>query len=79
MGVFRRVGRFWLTINGGFTQGFCIVPAMMDNDNDTDFVAIGWLSNKISWFENRLEDPNLLNQPESVVCDSSNHRYLVSN
>ena len=66
-------------INGGFTQAFCIVPAMMDNDNDTDFVAIGWLSNKISWFENRLEDPNLLNIPESVVYDSVYQRYLVSN
>ncbi len=66
-------------INGGFTQGFCVVPAMMDNDNDTDLVAVGWQSNKISWFENRLEDPNLLNNPESVVYDSENNRYLVSN
>jgi sugar lactone lactonase YvrE len=52
---------------------------MMDNDNDTDLVAIGWQSNKISWFENRLEDPNLLNIPESVVYDSVYKRYLVSN
>jgi sugar lactone lactonase YvrE len=52
---------------------------MMDNDNDTDLVAIGWNSNKISWFENRLEDPNLLNNPESVVYDSAYERYLVSN
>ncbi len=65
--------------NSTFTQTFCVVPAMMDNDNDTDLVAIGWQSNTISWFENKLEDPNLLNHPESVVYDSVYERYLVSN
>ena len=66
-------------INSTFTQSFCVVPAMMDNDNDIDLVAIGWNSNKISWFENKLESPNLLENPESVVFDSQNNRYLVSN
>ncbi len=65
--------------NSTFTQSFCVVPAMMDNDNDTDLVAIGWNSNKISWFENKLENPNLFDIPESVVYDSVYHRYLVSN
>jgi hypothetical protein len=60
------------------TQAFCVVPPMLDNDNDTDLVAIGWQSNKISWFENKFENPNLLNQPESVIYDSDNNRYLVS-
>ena len=66
-------------INSIFTQSFCVVPAMMDNDNDTDLVAIGWQSNKISWFENKFEDPNLFDIPESVVYDSIYKRYLVSN
>ena len=53
--------------------------SMMDNDNDIDLVAIGWQSNKISWFENLLESPMLLNNPESIVFDESTSCYFISN
>lgn len=66
-------------IDSPFTQSFCVVPTLMDDDDDIDLVAIGWQSNKISWFENKLESLNFLNNPESVVFDSQNNRYLVSN
>jgi sugar lactone lactonase YvrE len=66
-------------IESAFTQSFCVVPTLMDDDDDLDLVAIGWQSNKISWFENKLESLNLLNNPESVVYNSLDNSYLVSN
>ncbi len=50
----------------------------MDNDNDTDVIAIGYTSDEIAWFENRLHDPNHLIWPECVVYDYDHERYLVS-
>jgi hypothetical protein len=50
----------------------------MDNDNDTDVIAIGYTSNEIAWFENRLQDPNHLIKPECVVYDYAQQRYLVA-
>jgi len=65
-------------ISTGFSSAFCAVPALIDQDDDIDIAAIGFNSNKISWFGNQMFNPDLLQGPESVAFDHNHQRYLVS-
>jgi hypothetical protein len=65
-------------ISTGFSSAFCAIPTHMDYDDDIDIVAIGYNSDKISWFGNQLFNPDYLDGPESVAFDHERQRYLVS-
>ena len=65
-------------IPSGFTSAFAVIPYDVDFDNDFDLVAIGYSSNKISWFMNQAVNPDYIDAPESVAFDVENQRYLVS-
>ena len=65
-------------ISSSFSSAFCAVPTYMDGDDDIDIVAIGYNSDKISWFGNQLFNPDYLDGPESVAFDHQRQRYLVS-
>ena len=45
-----------------FSQAFTSWPVDMDNDNDTDVIAIGY-TGEIAWFENRLLNPVSVSEP----------------
>ncbi len=66
-------------VQGSFSGAFCLTLVNIDNDSDIDIVAAAYNSNKISWFENLFDRANLLNGPASVVYDSNQSRYLISN
>ena len=81
LSVFENDGSFGFTENvlmGGLSYAMVCHAADLDKDGDLDIVATALGNNKIYWFENSL-NPNLLNNPESVVYDSVYDRYLVSN
>jgi len=65
-------------IPGSFSSAFAVIPVDFDNDTDFDLVAIGYASNKISWFMNQKINPDYIDAPESVAFDYGNQRYLVS-
>jgi len=65
-------------ISTGFSSAFCAIPTFLDGDADIDIVAIGYNSNKISWFGNQMINPDFLEGPESVAFDHERQRYLVS-
>nr|NQU89133.1 VCBS repeat-containing protein [Bacteroidota bacterium] len=65
-------------LESGFTSAFVSLPMDMDRDTDLDIVAIGYNSNKISWFMNQLINPDYFMGPESVAFDHDRQRYLVS-
>ncbi len=65
-------------IASSFLSAFCAIPTYMDGDDDIDIVAIGYSSDKISWFSNQLFNPDYLKGPESVAFDHERQRYLVS-
>lgn len=66
-------------VEGALGSGFALVVVDMDGDFDKDIVAIGNQTNSIAWFENLLPNQSFLSNPESIVWDVINHRYLVSN
>jgi hypothetical protein len=61
-----------------FNSAFAVKPVDFDNDSDQDLVAIGYSSNKISWFMNQSINPDFIDGPESVAFDSLHQRYLIS-
>jgi len=65
-------------IPSNFSSTFAVLPYDFDFDTDQDLVAIGYSSNKISWFMNQTINPDFIDAPESVAFDFEHQRYLIS-